>query len=98
MNLLKRIFSQYVLPFQEVDGDKMLTWLARNQEMYDSGFRHWFAFRNSQIFELMSNAKDSRELAMYQGMRQELNVFRAEMLRADKIINGKKKKKKAKKK
>jgi len=98
MNLLKRIFSQYVLPFQEVDGDKMLTWLARNQEMYDSGFRHWFAFRNSQIFELMDKAKDSRELAMYQGMRQELNVFRAEMLRAEGLINGKKKKKKAKKK
>ena len=94
MNLLKRIFSQYVLPFQEVDGDAMLVWLARNQEMYDSGFRHWFAFRNSQIFELMDKAKDSKELAMYQGMRQELNVMKAEMERADKIINGKKAKKK----
>lgn len=82
--LLKRLFSQYVLPYQDVDGEKMLAWLARNQEMYDTGFRHWYAFRNSQIFELMANAKPS-ELAVYQGMRRELNVLKAEMERAEKI-------------
>ena len=96
LKLIKRKISQYVLPFQEVDGEKMLAWLSRNQESYDSGFRHWYAFRNSQIFELMDKAKDSKELARYQGMRQELMVLKAEMERASNILSGKKDKKKKK--